>query len=133
MAREKKARFLLASTSESYGDPLVHPQPESYWGNVNPVGPRGVYDEAETLLRSLDDGLPKVSWGQHGNCPHFQYLRSADASRGWPSYPELRPAGISLASLSPLLVMAARPGRYAMSMTSSKGSFDSCTRTWLDP
>jgi dTDP-glucose 4,6-dehydratase len=44
LARAKGARFLLASTSEVYGDPLVHPQPESYWGNVNPVGPRGVYD-----------------------------------------------------------------------------------------
>jgi dTDP-glucose 4,6-dehydratase len=47
LARDKRARFLLASTSECYGDPLVHPQPESYWGNVNPVGPRGVYDEAK--------------------------------------------------------------------------------------
>ena len=44
LAKEKGARFLLASTSEAYGDPLVHPQPESYWGHVNPVGPRGVYD-----------------------------------------------------------------------------------------
>lgn len=47
LARDKGARFLLASTSECYGDPLVHPQPESYWGNVNPVGPRSVYDEAK--------------------------------------------------------------------------------------
>jgi dTDP-glucose 4,6-dehydratase len=47
LAKDKGARFLLASTSESYGDPLIHPQPETYWGNVNPVGPRGVYDEAK--------------------------------------------------------------------------------------
>jgi dTDP-glucose 4,6-dehydratase len=53
LAREKKARFLLASTSECYGDPLVHPQPESYWGNVNPVGPRGVYDEAKRFSEAL--------------------------------------------------------------------------------
>jgi dTDP-glucose 4,6-dehydratase len=53
LAREKKARFLLASTSESYGDPLVHPQPETYWGNVNPVGPRGVYDEAKRFSEAL--------------------------------------------------------------------------------
>jgi len=53
LAREKKARFLLASTSEVYGDPLVHPQPESYWGNVNPVGPRGVYDEAKRFAEAL--------------------------------------------------------------------------------
>jgi dTDP-glucose 4,6-dehydratase len=53
LAREKNARFLLASTSESYGDPLVNPQPESYWGNVNPVGPRSVYDEAKRFAEAL--------------------------------------------------------------------------------
>jgi len=53
LAREKKARFLLASTSEVYGDPLVHPQSETYWGNVNPVGPRGVYDEAKRFAEAM--------------------------------------------------------------------------------
>ncbi len=53
LARVKNARFLLASTSEVYGDPLVHPQPESYWGNVNPVGPRGVYDEAKRFAEAM--------------------------------------------------------------------------------
>jgi dTDP-glucose 4,6-dehydratase len=53
LAKEKNARFLLASTSEVYGDPLVHPQPESYWGNVNPIGPRGVYDEAKRFAESM--------------------------------------------------------------------------------
>ncbi|HOW88523.1 MAG TPA: SDR family oxidoreductase [Candidatus Omnitrophota bacterium] len=53
LAKEKKAVFLLASTSEVYGDPLVHPQTESYWGNVNPVGPRGVYDEAKRYAEAL--------------------------------------------------------------------------------
>jgi dTDP-glucose 4,6-dehydratase len=53
LARAKKARFLLASTSEVYGDPLVHPQPETYWGNVNPVGPRGVYDESKRFGEAL--------------------------------------------------------------------------------
>ncbi|MHC4813955.1 MAG: UDP-glucuronic acid decarboxylase family protein [Planctomycetota bacterium] len=53
VAREKQARFLLASTSEVYGDPLVHPQTEDYWGNVNPVGPRGVYDEAKRFAEAL--------------------------------------------------------------------------------
>jgi dTDP-glucose 4,6-dehydratase len=53
LAREKKARLLLASTSEVYGDPLVHPQPEEYWGNVNPVGPRGVYDEAKRFAEAM--------------------------------------------------------------------------------
>jgi len=53
IAKAKGARFLLASTSEVYGDPLVHPQPEGYWGNVNPVGPRGVYDEAKRFAEAL--------------------------------------------------------------------------------
>jgi len=53
LAKAKGARFLLASTSEVYGDPQVHPQPETYWGNVNPVGPRGVYDEAKRFAEAL--------------------------------------------------------------------------------
>ncbi|HVU71729.1 MAG TPA: UDP-glucuronic acid decarboxylase family protein [Mycobacteriales bacterium] len=53
LAKEKGSRFLLASTSETYGDPQVHPQPESYWGHVNPVGPRGVYDEAKRFAEAL--------------------------------------------------------------------------------
>lgn len=53
LAREKGCGLLLASTSEVYGDPLVHPQPESYWGNVNPVGPRGVYDEAKRFAEAM--------------------------------------------------------------------------------
>ncbi len=53
LAKAKRAGFFLASTSEVYGDPLVHPQPESYWGNVNPVGPRGVYDEAKRYAEAM--------------------------------------------------------------------------------
>lgn len=53
LAKEKGARFLLASTSEVYGDPTVNPQPEGYWGNVNPVGPRGVYDEAKRFAEAM--------------------------------------------------------------------------------
>jgi dTDP-glucose 4,6-dehydratase len=53
LAKAKKARFLLASTSEVYGDPLIHPQPEAYYGNVNPIGPRGVYDEAKRFAEAL--------------------------------------------------------------------------------
>jgi dTDP-glucose 4,6-dehydratase len=53
IAKWKRARFLLASTSEVYGDPLIHPQPETYWGNVNPIGPRGVYDEAKRYAEAL--------------------------------------------------------------------------------
>jgi dTDP-glucose 4,6-dehydratase len=53
LAKEKQARILLASTSEVYGDPLVHPQKEDYWGNVNPIGPRGVYDEAKRFAEAI--------------------------------------------------------------------------------
>ncbi len=53
LAKSKKARFLIASTSEVYGDPLVHPQNEDYWGNVNPIGPRGVYDEAKRFQEAI--------------------------------------------------------------------------------
>jgi len=62
LAREKKARFLLASTSEVYGDPLMHPQREDYWGNVNPIGPRSIYDEAKRFAEALTMGYHR----QHG-------------------------------------------------------------------
>src|SRR5258708_3682910 len=53
LAKKHRARFLIASTSEVYGDPQVHPQPETYWGHVNPIGPRGVYDEAKRYAEAL--------------------------------------------------------------------------------
>src|ERR1700761_6504 len=53
LAKQKKARFLIASTSEIYGDPLIHPQPEEYWGNVNTIGPRGCYDEAKRFAEAM--------------------------------------------------------------------------------
>jgi dTDP-glucose 4,6-dehydratase len=60
LAKEKQATFLLASTSEVYGDPLVHPQPEEYWGNVNPIGPRGVYDEAKRFAEAMTMAYHRV-------------------------------------------------------------------------
>ncbi len=60
LAKAKQARFLLASTSEVYGDPLVHPQREDYWGNVNPVGPRGVYDEAKRFAEAMTMAYQRV-------------------------------------------------------------------------
>ena len=60
LAKEKKARYLLASTSEVYGDPLIHPQPEDYWGNVNPIGPRGVYDEAKRFAEAMTMAYHRV-------------------------------------------------------------------------
>src|SRR5688572_11043615 len=62
LAKLKRARFLLASTSEVYGDPQIHPQPETYWGNVNPIGPRGVYDEA----KRYGEALTMAYHGQQG-------------------------------------------------------------------
>jgi len=60
LAKHKRARFILASTSEVYGDPLIHPQPETYWGNVNPVGPRGVYDEAKRFAEAMTIAYHRV-------------------------------------------------------------------------
>jgi dTDP-glucose 4,6-dehydratase len=60
LAKARRAKFLLASTSEVYGDPLVHPQPEEYWGNVNPVGPRGVYDEAKRFAEAMTMAYHRV-------------------------------------------------------------------------
>jgi dTDP-glucose 4,6-dehydratase len=60
LAKEKQATFLLASTSEVYGDPLVHPQSEEYWGNVNPIGPRGVYDEAKRFAEAMTMAYHRV-------------------------------------------------------------------------
>src|SRR6184192_30322 len=60
LAKAKRARFLLASTSEVYGDPLVHPQPETYWGNVNPIGPRGCYDEAKRCAEAFTMAYHRV-------------------------------------------------------------------------
>jgi dTDP-glucose 4,6-dehydratase len=60
LAKAKAARFLLASTSEVYGDPLIHPQPESYWGNVNPIGTRGVYDEAKRFAEAITMAYHRV-------------------------------------------------------------------------
>lgn len=60
LAKEKKAKFILASTSEVYGDPLMNPQPEVYWGNVNPIGPRGVYDEAKRYAEALTMAYHRV-------------------------------------------------------------------------
>jgi dTDP-glucose 4,6-dehydratase len=60
LAKEKRATFLLASTSEVYGDPLIHPQSEEYWGNVNPIGPRGVYDEAKRFAEAMTMAYHRV-------------------------------------------------------------------------
>ena len=80
LAREKQARFLLASTSEVYGDPEVHPQVEEYWGNVNPVGPRGVYDEAKRFSEALSMAYHRVHGIPVPGCANLQHLRSSHAT-----------------------------------------------------
>jgi len=92
LAKDKKARILVASTSEVYGDPLVSPQSEDYWGNVNPVGPRGVYDEA-TFSRSHDHGLPPCTRIGYPYCTYLQYVWSPYAEGRWTGIADFCGAG----------------------------------------
>ena len=87
LAKVKRARFLLASTSEVYGDPMVHPQPETYWGNVNPIGPRGVYDEAKRYAEALTMAYLRQQGVDTGHRPDLQHLRAADAAQRRPRHP----------------------------------------------
>ena len=80
LAKEKGARFLLASTSEIYGDPLEHPQRESYWGNVNPVGDRGVYDEAKRFAEAITMAYHTAHGLDTRIVRIFQYIWSAYAA-----------------------------------------------------
>ena len=95
LAKAKGARFVIASTSEVYGDPLEHPQKETYWGNVNPIGPRGVYDEAKRFAEAMTMAYHRYHGGRHENRAYLQHLRSAHAHQGRP-----RGAGIHLAGAS---------------------------------
>ena len=79
IARQHQARFLLTSTSECYGDPLVHPQVETYWGNVNPVGVRSCYDESKRYAEALTMAYHRVHKLQHEYRAHLQHLRTAHA------------------------------------------------------
>jgi dTDP-glucose 4,6-dehydratase len=79
LAKEKGARFLLASTSETYGDPQVHPQPETYWGHVNPVGPARVYDEAKRFAEALTMAYRPHARRRHRDRADLQHPRPAHA------------------------------------------------------
>jgi dTDP-glucose 4,6-dehydratase len=74
LAKLKMLLFLVASTSEVYGDPLVHPQNEEYFGNVNPIGPRGVYDEAKRFQEAITMAYHRFHNLDTKNCKNFQYL-----------------------------------------------------------
>ena len=93
LAKAKKAGFLLASTSETYGDPLVHPQPETYWGNVNPIGPRGVYDEAKRFAEAMTMAYHRF----HGVRTHIVRIFNTYGPRMRPKDGRVVPAFISQA------------------------------------
>ena len=80
----KNARFLLASTSETYGDPAVHPQVETYWGNVNPVGPRSCYDESKRFAEALTMAYHRKHGVAHQHRADLQYLRAAHETQRRP-------------------------------------------------
>ena len=79
LAKFKRARFLLASTSEVYGDPQVHPQPETYWGNVNPIGPSWRLRRGQAVLGGDGDGVPQPAGRRHVDRQDLQHLRAAHA------------------------------------------------------
>ena len=93
LARKYNAGYLQASTSECYGDPLVHPQVESYWGNVNPVGPRSVYDEAKRFSEAAVTAYHRYYKAEHAPGPHLQHVWSAAAGQRWPCDFQLHDAG----------------------------------------
>ena len=90
VARRTGARVLLSSTSEVYGDPLVHPQSEGYWGNVNPVGPRACYDEGKRCAETFFDRSPASVRHRRPDRAHLQHLRPAHATRRRPGRVDLR-------------------------------------------
>ena len=79
IAKRYNAGFLHTSTSECYGDPQVHPQPESYWGNVNPIGPRSVYDESKRFAEASDHGVSPLSRSEYAHGEDLQHLRPSPA------------------------------------------------------
>ena len=133
LAKAKGATFFLASTSEVYGDPLVHPQPETYWGNVNPIGPRGVYDEAKRYAEAMTMAY------------HRHHRLDVRIVRIFNTYgPRMRPddgRAVSnfwssrrcAASRSRSTATAARPGRSPTSTTRSAGSSPCSTPTITTP
>ncbi len=95
LAKLKRARFVLASTSEVYGDPQVHPQPEDYWGHVNPIGPRGVYDEAKRYAEALTMAYHRQQGVDTGDRSDVQLVRVEDETPRRPRDPDLPPPGTS--------------------------------------
>ena len=95
LALAKKATFVLASTSEVYGDPLEHPQRETYWGNVNPIGPRGVYDEAKRFAEAMTTAYHRYHGLDTKIVRIFNTFGPADADQRWPCRAQFHRAGTS--------------------------------------
>ena len=97
LAKAKGARFVLASTSEVYGDPLEHPQKETYWGNVNPIGPARRVRRSQAVRGSDHGRLPPLSRARHEDRPDLQHLRAAHADPRRPRRADLHRAGAAAA------------------------------------
>ena len=117
LAKAKRSGFMLASTSEVYGDPLVHPQPESYWGNVNPIGPRGVYDEAKRFAEAMAMAYHRAHERPGQDHPDLQHLRAPDAAQTTGGPFRRSSTRHSTASRSRCTEMAPRRDRCATSTT----------------
>ena len=113
LAREAKARILIASTSEVYGDPIEHPQRESYWGNVNPIGPRACYDEGKRCAEALAVSYARQYARRGAHRAHLQHLRAAHARERRPRGVELRRAGAAQRADHRSTARASRRGRSA--------------------
>ena len=112
LAKAKRARFLIASTSEVYGDPQVHPQPETYWGHVNPIGPRGVYDEAKRYAEALTMAYHRQQGVDTAIVRIFNTYGPADAPARRPRDPDVPAPGACRAGRSPCSATAPRRARF---------------------
>jgi nucleoside-diphosphate-sugar epimerase len=139
LAKAKGARFLLASTSEVYGDPLVHPQRETYWGNVNPIGPRGVYDEAKRFAEAITMAYHRAHGVEVRIVRIFNTYGPRMRLRRRPGGAGLHPAGargraadrLRRRRPDPLLLLRRRPGRRDLRLLLSdepRGRSTSATR-----
>ena len=117
LAKHHRARFLLASTSEVYGDPQVHPQPEDYWGHVNPIGPRGVYDEAKRYAEALTMAYHRQQGVDTAIVRIFNTYGAADAPARRPRDPDLPAPGARRTGRSPCSATARRRAASATSTT----------------
>ena len=137
LAKAKQARILLASTSEVYGDPQVNPQPETYWGNVNPVGPRGVYDEAKRFAEAMTlayhrEHAVEVRIARIFNT--FGHSMRVNDGRAVPAFfgAALRNEPLPVDLIEMCRATGCRPAHSSTSTTRSRGCCGCCSRTTRD-